>query len=117
MATPIPQVVAGRLKSIGGVRRGRREPALFVWPRSSHRSGKSAAVDQQILAGDVAGVSRAQKSAGCAEFVRAAEALRRDRGNALGFRLVEGDPFALGVGRYVGVQALGIECAGKQKVD
>src|SRR2546423_6546791 len=97
MATPIPQVVAGRLKSMGGVGRGRREPALFVWPRSSHRAGKSTAVDQQILAGDVAGVSRAQKSTGCAEFVGAAEALCGDRGNAVGLRLVEGDAFALGV--------------------
>ena len=57
-------------------------PAFFVWRRALERPVEHAAVDQQILPGDVAGLRRAQEGAGRAEFGRIAEALGRDGGDA-----------------------------------
>src|SRR4051794_26207830 len=55
-------------------------PASLPGLRSgtSERSGIRAAVEQHVLAGDVAGMPAAQESAGGAEFRRVAEALCGD---------------------------------------
>src|ERR1700693_4084090 len=74
--------------------RGSRWPALLA-QANSERARERAAVDQQILAGDVAGLSGAQERARRAELVRIAEALRRRRGGALGARLLDRDVPAL----------------------
>src|ERR1044072_2059786 len=42
-------------------------------------AGKGAAIDQQALAGDVAGLGRTEEGAGGAEFRRIAEPFRRQR--------------------------------------
>src|SRR5713101_1382549 len=71
--------------------RGRRE-----FPQTeSERARERAAVDQEILAGDVAGLRRAQECARRAELVGIAEALRRHRGGAFGAELLDRDASAL----------------------
>src|SRR5580692_12496154 len=79
---------------------------------ASERPRKQAAVDQQVLSRDVAGVCRAQERAGIAELVGLAEALGRDGGGARRHGLVERHALLLGVGLDVGAQAVGVEGAG-----
>src|SRR5262249_33234801 len=59
---------------------GSRKRALRTRVRSvrvaSEGAGVDAAVDQEVLAGDVAGLRAAEKGAGVAEFLRRAEASR-----------------------------------------
>src|SRR5437773_1228434 len=83
----------------------------------SIRAGILAAVHQQILAGDVAGVHAAQEGAGRAELLRRAEAAGRiELGARLVFLLVA--LAALGGARFVGAaQPVGVERAGQQAVD
>src|SRR5690348_17869735 len=57
---------------------------------TSKRSRKTAAVDQQALSGNVAGMGRTQKGAIGAEFRRIAVAFRRAGGGALAEYLIEG---------------------------
>src|SRR6516162_2096848 len=69
-----PQGSAGSIGLIGGCDGvGVSRPRSRLWPSDCAR--EYAAVDEQILPGDVAGLGGAQKGAGGAEFVRRAEAL------------------------------------------
>ena len=67
--------------------RGERERVaglkLSVQQCALERAGKRAAIHQDVLAGDVAGMHRAQKRAGRAELRRLAEAPGGDRLGAL----------------------------------
>src|SRR5262249_8982750 len=69
--------------------------------RGSERSRELAAVDQQILARDEAGVGRAQERAGGAELVGHAEAACRDRCGARRSGLVDREALLLGVRLHV----------------
>src|SRR5262249_44919502 len=85
--------------------------------RGSERPREGAAVDQQVLAGDVAGLCRAQERAGGAELVGRAEAFRRNRGGARRDGLVDQHALLLGIRLDVGAQPVGVEGAGQQKID
>src|SRR5262249_19202820 len=78
---------------------------------------EGAAVEPQVLAGDVAGMDRAQERAGGAELVRRAEALGRHAGDALGHRLVDRDVALLGRCLEVRAQPVGVERPGQHEVD
>src|SRR5262249_32485273 len=99
-----------------GVRRGRREPASFAFG-PSHRPRESAAIDEEVLPGDVAGLGGAQKGAGGAEFSRRAEALGGHGRHALAPCLLDRDTPVLGNSRHVRLQPFRLECAGQEKVD
>src|SRR5262245_18956114 len=99
-----------------GVRRGRREPASFAFG-PSHGSREYAAIDEEVLPGDVAGLRRAQKGAGGAEFSRRAEALGGHGCHALVPCLLDRDAPVLGNPRHVRTQSFGLECAGQEEVD
>src|SRR5262249_62375592 len=99
----------------GGGRIMRRAKAAHK--RGSERSRELAAVDQQVLPRDKAGVGRAQERAGDAELVGRAEALGRDRRGARRGGLVDRDALLLGVGLDVGAKPVGVEGAGQQEVD
>src|SRR5262249_48707805 len=73
-----------------GVRRGRREPASFAFG-PSHGTREYAAIDEQVLPGDVAGLGGAQKGAGGAEFIRRPEALGGHGRHALAPCLLDRD--------------------------
>src|SRR3982751_4279570 len=72
---------------------GSTKPVIAL---SSKRRRKTSAVEQQILPGDEAGLVRAQKRAGRAEFIRGAEAFRRHAVDARGARLLDADIAFLG---------------------
>src|SRR5882724_9038092 len=75
----------------------------------SESSWKNAAVEQDVLPGDEAGVGRAQERAGRAELVGLAEPARRDRRHALLQRLVDGDALLLGGDLVDGAEPIGVE--------
>src|SRR5215472_17039288 len=83
----------------------------------SERAREHAAVDQQVLSGDVAGRGRAQERTGGAELVRRAEAPGRNRGGACGCDLVDRGALLLGGGLDVRAQAVGVEGARQQAID
>src|SRR5262249_44930641 len=77
-----PQGSAGSRGLIGGCDGvGASRPRSRLWPSECAR--EYAAVDEQVLPGDVAGLGGAQKGAGGAEFIRRAEALGGDGHHAL----------------------------------
>src|SRR6266851_10428526 len=83
----------------------------------SERAGVDAAVDQEILAGDVAGLDAAQVGAELAELLGRAEAPGRDLLFPLALDLLRRP--ALLLRRKLGVadQPVGPEASGKQVVD
>src|SRR6266850_1107640 len=76
---------------------------------SSERAREHAAVHQQVLPGDVAGVRRAQERASRAEFVRLAEALRRYGGPPRAQRLIDWNALLLGARLRIRAEAIGVE--------
>ena len=111
--TPVPRGVTGRHQSIyGGCEAGASRPCSLCGNTHSHRAGKGAPINKDILAGDVSGLGGAQEGTRCAEFVRAAEASCRHHSHALSLGLVKGDALASGVRLDVGLQAFGIKGAG-----
>src|SRR3954454_19759341 len=78
---------------------------------------KDAAVEEDVLPGDEAGMGRAQECAGRAELVGLAEAARRDRPDAVLQRLFEGDALLLRGDLVVGAQPIGVERARQHEVD
>src|SRR6478736_4714032 len=92
-------------------------PAAMPASAFSERAAERAAVNQQILASDVAGLRGTEECAGRTEFIGIAEALGRDAGNALGSDLV--DALALLFGRFAqrAAQAVGVECARQYIID
>src|SRR5580704_13613639 len=83
----------------------------------SERAGENAAVDENVLSGNVAGVRRAKESAHGAEFVGLADAARRYGGDALGEGCVVADLLFLHGGLDIGPEAIGLEYAGQHEVD
>ncbi|KAG1254265.1 hypothetical protein G6F65_017109 [Rhizopus arrhizus] len=99
-----------RAADVAGIEVGRHCESLL------ERTGVGAAVDQQVLPGEVTGLYAAQEGAGGAEFVRRAEAAG---GNLLAAALGHFAGVAIlarTVGE-VGAQAVGVELAGQQVVD
>src|SRR5581483_704302 len=89
----------------------RRRPAALV-PDGFHvlqRAGEGAAVEQQVLPGDVAGMRTAQERAGIAELLRRAEAPGRIDLGALGHDLLDRNAALLGFRLAGRAQAIGIE--------
>src|SRR5215471_3632856 len=110
-----PQGSAGSIGLIGGCDGvGASRPRSRLWPSECAR--EYAAVDEQVLPGDVAGLGGAQKGAGGAEFIRAAETLGWHRRHARGLRLLDRNALALGIGHDVRVQPFGVEGAGQQEI-
>src|SRR6267378_1629835 len=90
-----------------------RKEILFM----SERPRVGAAVQQQILAGNVTRLRAAQIGAGIAEFLDAAEAARRVRLGAGLAQLLVAPAARLGVELEVRAQPVGVERAGQQVVD
>src|SRR6185436_12797316 len=82
----------------------------------SEDSRKRAAVDRQILPGDEARLRRAKERAGGAEAVEIAQALGRDRGDALGLGVLVADAFALGEVAEHGLEPIGLIGAWQETV-
>src|ERR1700733_14660716 len=91
--------------------------SVFEKILSSERARKGAAVDENILAGDVAGLRRAEERAGRAELVRLADAPRRDGGDALGERGFGADALLLRHRRDVSAQTVGAENSRQDEID
>src|SRR6185312_2462131 len=85
--------------------------------RCSKRTGISTAVDEPVLARNVARVRAAQESARLAELFGLPEPLRGNAGGTLAPRLVDADPFRLSLRAQRGSNAIGIEQARQQVVD
>src|SRR5205823_6835938 len=83
----------------------------------SERPRIGAAVQQQVLAGNVTRLRAAQVGAGIAEFLDAAEAARRVRLGAGLAQLLVALAARLGVELEVRAQPVGVERAGQQVVD
>ena len=83
----------------------------------SKRAGEQAAIDQDVLAGDVAGMGRAEEGADLAEFLDGAEAPGGNLGDRAGGKLLD-----LGAGPFsrpfpAGGQPFGIHAARQDVVD
>src|ERR1700716_1767186 len=115
------QISSLRIFRVGLLERGDwmwiMRPGRAVHKRPSECAGERAAVDQQVLPGDVAGLGRAQEHAGGAELVRRAEALGRNGSGARGAELLVGNALLLGGGLDVALQSVGVEGARQQEVD
>src|SRR4051812_38638766 len=85
--------------------------------RTSIGAGVGAAIDQDVLAGDVAGVRAAKEGARRTEFLRAAEAQGRDRLAAQVGHFVHRLSAFLRAALQRRAQAVGVECAGQEVVD
>src|SRR5579863_1537089 len=81
------------------------------------RPRKRAAVDQDVLAGDVARLSAGEEGAEFAELFRSPEALGRDRRLALAPRRRFGNSARLGLLLKAAPQAVGVEGAGLDRID
>src|SRR5579864_7215006 len=81
------------------------------------RAGECAAVDQDILSGDVAGLRRAQKRTRRAELVGRADALGRHRFDALGETCIVADVALLHRRLDVGAEAVGVENSRQDEID
>src|SRR6185369_6721428 len=101
----------GVASCVAGSFRARSERA------SLERAWEDAAIEQDVLPGDEAGVGRAQERAGRAELVGLAEPPRRDRPDAVLQRLLEGNALLLGGDLVVGAQPIGVERARQHEVD
>ena len=101
----------GRRPDLDPAQCGARAPAC------SERPGVGAAVDQQVLRGDVAGVDRAQKRTELAELVGIAEAQRGDGVTCGLLDLRQRQVASLGSSGEVGRQPVGGEPAGQDIVD
>src|SRR5262249_21323621 len=84
---------------------------------ASIRPRIAAAVDQQVLTGDEAGVGGAQECAISAELGRAAVAARRVGGGALAPELLEARAAALQQRAHMPLLGVAVEDAGQQIVD
>src|SRR5690606_37880652 len=85
--------------------------------RTSHRAREQASIEDDVLAGDVAGVGRAEESCGRSKFLGRAETLGRD---ILLARLVNHLvrlPTCLGNLPGRGAKAVGLEWARQQRID
>src|SRR5262249_16042359 len=103
----------GLLQSTGGATRPARAGLVRYWFASaSHRARKSAPIDENILACDVAGLSRAHERADCPNFVRATQPPRGDGCDALSVGLLQGNALTLGVRGKIGLETLRLELAG-----
>src|SRR3984957_18323226 len=78
---------------------------------------KGAAVNQEILTGDIAGLRRAKKRAGRAEFIGIADPPGRNRGHPLGERSFGADAPLLHGGLDIGLKAISREHAGQEEID
>src|SRR6185437_13406544 len=96
-------------------RKAGRNAGLFAC--ELERAVEHAAVDQQILSGDVAGLRRAQERRRRAEFIRFAEAPRRDGSDAGLGGFLEAHALLLGGLGERAAQAVGVERAGQDIVD
>src|SRR5207248_320703 len=83
----------------------------------SERAGVGAAVDQEVLAGDVARLHAADEGTQLPEVGRVAETAGRVGGGALGPDLVDRPARAAGVGLDARPDAVGVERAGQDVVD
>src|SRR5690606_39105970 len=83
----------------------------------SEGARREAAVDPQILAGDVAGMGRAQEGAGVAELLGRAETAGGDARVLALAVFLDADAGLLGAEFRGGANAVGVELAGKQVVD
>jgi hypothetical protein len=75
MASPLLRALPGYRIKLGGATGPAKAGLVRVW--GSHHAGIEPAIDEQALAGDIAGLRRAQKSASRAELGRRAESLGR----------------------------------------
>src|SRR5947209_18316709 len=87
------------------------------YPERSERAGVDAAVDQEILAGDVARLHAAQIRAELAELLGGAEAARGNRFLDVPPHLFHGLALLLGGELGVALQPVGPEAPGEQVVD
>src|SRR5262249_54832278 len=95
-----PRGFAGQANS-RGVGRGRPQAGLVHFGAAGDASkcaGKCAAVDQDVLPGEIAGLRRAEKGAGSSELIGGAEALGRYGGDPVGPGLLDRDAAVLGIG-------------------
>src|SRR5947208_14708019 len=83
----------------------------------SQRARICAAIDEDVLSSDEAGMDRAEERAGRAEAGKIAEALGRDALDALKFCLLVIDALALGGGAQHRLEPVGLERAGQEVVD
>src|SRR6267142_5818905 len=82
-------------------------------PRVLESAGVDAAVDEEILPGDIAGLGAAQIGAQVAEFLGRAEAARRDRFFKIPLDLLDGLALLLRVELGVALQTIGPEPPGE----
>src|SRR3954470_18940336 len=88
------------------------KPCSKLFRQESECAGIKPAVDRDVLAGQVAGMDRAEEGADLAEFLGRAEALGGNLGGEFG--LERGLVAAL---RKAAAQPVGVELAGQQIVD
>src|SRR5579864_1322104 len=81
------------------------------------RSREGAAVEHDVLTGDVAGLGAAQERAEQAELFRFAETTARIELGTLGLQLFRRDAALLGLGLRDAAQAVGVERPGQEPVD
>src|SRR6185312_804612 len=81
------------------------------------RPRESAAVEQDVLPGDEAGLGAAQKGAGEAEFLGITEAAGRIEFGAISQNLLGRDAALLGLALRRREQTIGLERSGQQAVD
>src|SRR5918996_4567589 len=89
----------------------RSDASIPALAPSSERAVEQAAVEQQVLAGDVAGAAAAQKRAGIAELGRIADPPGRHAVLAPLGHLLDRDAEGPGVGRDPRAIAVGVEQA------
>src|SRR5690606_13404818 len=103
--------LAALLQSSQAPLRDRRRPHQQTqqpaWTSQLEDAGVRAAVDEQTLPRDVAGLLGAQERARRAELLRGAETSRRDPFGTLGRHRLGGDAAFLGLTRVQGAQPVG----------
>src|ERR1700753_4245922 len=83
----------------------------------SERARERAAVEQDVLSGDIARLGAAQECAGDTEFLRVAKTPGRIELGAFGQHLVRGDATLLGLALGGAEQAVRLERSGQQRID
>src|SRR5574340_945115 len=112
---PMPAVAGAPTETAHCMRAAGAAPSWRT--AASERARIRPAVEQQVLAGDEAGVGAAQEGAGVAEFGRVAEAAGGIGVHARAAHLLVGLAARLGARHERGLQAIGVERPGQQVVD